>query len=69
MIASVKEIRAGRRVSKPYNGQANKKRNGMDIARDRDLLGLVIVGIITSYSWESSTFAVMGASRYNIVKA
>jgi len=34
--ARVKGIRAGRRVSKPYNGQANEKRNGMDIARDRD---------------------------------
>ena len=40
----------------------------MDIARDRDLLELGIVGIVTSYSWDSATFAVMGISRYNIVK-
>ena len=38
----------------------------MDIARDRDLLELVIVEIVTSYSWESTTFAVIGTSKHNV---
>ena len=38
----------------------------MGIARDRDLLELGIVGIVTSYSWDSTTFAVIGTSRHNV---
>jgi hypothetical protein len=38
----------------------------MNIAMDRDLLGLVIVGIVTSYSLDSTTFAVIGTSEHNV---
>ena len=33
---------------------------------DRDLLELGIVGIVTSYSWDSATFTVIGTSEHNV---